>query len=298
MISSQEDEDTNSFDAPKSNCSSTNSRWNETLRFPRILHRILNDADLYDFSHIISWLPDQRSFKVKNNDLFVQEVLPVYCKQTRFKSFQRQCTYTHSSDGDTYVAQSHDSRCFLGCFSIILVVNLWGFERVHNGPNTGAYTHMYFVRDQPNLCQRMKRTIKSKRARTRTTPPAVSRTPMVVTPTRPPKHVVPNSVDSNRATSLSPRNSARVSVTPCPSSSPARQPSSTSSSKSWKKLFIPALGEQLGGTLQQQEPEPSSMDELFDEEAFSTVLQVLPACPRNCISCTLLLWQQRSFYHK
>lgn len=52
--------------------------------------RILNDAQLYNFEHIVSWQPDGLSFKVHKIHDFETQILPRYLEQTKVRSFQRQ----------------------------------------------------------------------------------------------------------------------------------------------------------------------------------------------------------------
>jgi hypothetical protein len=52
--------------------------------------------------------------------------MPLYFGNIKIKSFQRQ-------------------------------LNMWGFERVCNGPDRGAYTHEWFERGNPDLCHHMRR---------------------------------------------------------------------------------------------------------------------------------------------
>eukprot|EP00934_Nitzschia_sp_Nitz4_P005909 Nitzschia sp. Nitz4//scaffold83_size84149//80221//81249//NITZ4_005189-RA/size84149-processed-gene-0.68-mRNA-1//-1//CDS//3329558992//5899//frame0 len=145
------------------------SRWNQNRQFPWKLHMMLEDADLENFTHIVSWMSDQRTFRVHHNDLFVKEVLPMYFRQTQYKSFQRQ-------------------------------LNLWGFERVCEGPNFRGYTHQFFIRGLPDLCQNMKR-IRNKGLGTRKV--SSSSSPL------PPRTVTPASANQNRAR-------FNISVTACP----------------------------------------------------------------------------------
>ena len=51
---------------------------------------ILDDAQLYNFEHIVSWQPDGVSFKVHRIRDFETKILPRYLEQTKVRSFQRQ----------------------------------------------------------------------------------------------------------------------------------------------------------------------------------------------------------------
>lgn len=59
--------------------------------FPFLLHKMLNDAELYGFEEVVSWLNDGRSFKIHDKQKFVCEILFRYFRgQHQYKSFQRQ----------------------------------------------------------------------------------------------------------------------------------------------------------------------------------------------------------------
>jgi len=75
--------------------------------FPVKLHQILSARD---FEDIISWLPHGRSFRVLQPKAFEERVIPLFFRHGRYASFARQ-------------------------------VNGWGFKRVCNGPDYGAYYH-------------------------------------------------------------------------------------------------------------------------------------------------------------
>jgi hypothetical protein len=97
--------------------------------FPIKMHEMLDAADVKGFASIVSWLPDEdNAFKVHDAEKFVNQIMHRFFKQTKYKSFQRQ-------------------------------INIWGFERILNGPaaRKGAYKHACFVRGQPSLCKGMKR---------------------------------------------------------------------------------------------------------------------------------------------
>lgn len=97
-----------------------------TIPFPWKVHQLLNDAETQGFTHIVSWLPGHTAFRVHKQNLFVQEIMPRYFKQTKYRSFRRQ-------------------------------LNLWGFERLLRGPNRGGYQNANFVHRRPSLCHKMKR---------------------------------------------------------------------------------------------------------------------------------------------
>ena len=94
--------------------------------FPIVLYQLLEKSEEEDFTSIISWLSDRRSFKVHKRDDFVSSVLPKYFKQTKIKSFHRQ-------------------------------LNIYGFIRINQGQDAGAYRHDFFIRGQPQLLNQIKR---------------------------------------------------------------------------------------------------------------------------------------------
>jgi hypothetical protein len=98
------------------------------ISFPWKLHQLLEETDEREGCEcIISWLPDRKSFKVHDQKAFVDQILPRYFKVTKYKSFQRQ-------------------------------LNIYGFERITDkSANRGGYSHAYFVRGKPKLCENMKR---------------------------------------------------------------------------------------------------------------------------------------------
>jgi len=97
---------------------------NTRSNFPRKLHQIVSNPD---HSHIISWMPHGRAWKVHNKELFMSEVVPEYFVQTKYESFSRQ-------------------------------LNGWGFKRLHqSGNDFNAYYHDSFLRGLPHLTALMKR---------------------------------------------------------------------------------------------------------------------------------------------
>jgi hypothetical protein len=97
------------------------------FQFPCRVYDMLARSAADGFEHIVSWQRgNDEAFKVHEPDMFVARVMPLFFKQTKYKSFQRQ-------------------------------LNLYGFSRVDEGPIKGSYTHKFFVRNQRELCKRMAR---------------------------------------------------------------------------------------------------------------------------------------------
>jgi len=110
------------------------SGFRYVVPFPYRLHEMLSDVDANHDSSIVSWLPDGRHFKVHDPRRFVEIVIPSAFKQKSLKSFQRQ-------------------------------LHLYGFQRVHEGADKGAYYHEKFLRDDRDLCLTITRTKAPKRSR-------------------------------------------------------------------------------------------------------------------------------------
>uniref|UniRef100_A0A7S4EFW0 HSF-type DNA-binding domain-containing protein n=1 Tax=Pseudo-nitzschia australis TaxID=44445 RepID=A0A7S4EFW0_9STRA len=110
------------------------SGFRYVIPFPYRLHEMLSNVDTLHDSSIVSWLPDGRHFKVHDPLRFVESVIPSAFKQKSLKSFQRQ-------------------------------LHLYGFQRIHEGPDKGAYYHEKFRRDDRDLCLSITRAKAPKRSR-------------------------------------------------------------------------------------------------------------------------------------
>ncbi len=55
--------------------------------FPARLHAMLSDRQ---YSHIISWMPHGRAWKVNNKELLMEEAAPKFFGQSKYASFARQ----------------------------------------------------------------------------------------------------------------------------------------------------------------------------------------------------------------
>jgi hypothetical protein len=127
-----------SFEMPTQTPSSTGStgtaimipppfgRQGKSESFPGKLYRLMAHAEMVRDTHIVSFTPDGKSFKIHDPDAFMKDVSPNYFHQSQFLSFVRQ-------------------------------LNLYGFERILLGPNFGAYAHPSFVRGRPELLCNIKR---------------------------------------------------------------------------------------------------------------------------------------------
>lgn len=85
-------------------------------KLPVKLDAMLSDPE---FSHIISWMPHGRSWRILKPKTFVKEVLPKYFDYCNYNSFIR-------------------------------LVNAWGFRRFTSGPDRHSYYHevsFYFTRE-------------------------------------------------------------------------------------------------------------------------------------------------------
>ncbi|KAL7504381.1 hypothetical protein ACHAXN_002042 [Cyclotella atomus] len=73
------------------------------------------------------WISHGRAFIIRNEDVFASRVMSAYFKQTRFRSFIRQLL-------------------------------LWGFKRILDGVDHGAWYHPQFLRGKPSSLALVKRT--------------------------------------------------------------------------------------------------------------------------------------------
>ena len=98
--------------------------------FPRTLFRLLKQSDTSGYSHIISWLPHGRAFKIHNDKLFKKHVLSKYF-ESKFESFKRQ-------------------------------LYVYGFKKLgKRNTDAGAYFHEHFIRSHKELCCNLKKLNKT-----------------------------------------------------------------------------------------------------------------------------------------
>lgn len=134
QLSSLQQDDTNNFDdlplpSPHSlfhRDGTRRMRGGVIEPFPEKLHRLLLEVEAAGRSDVISFVSSGRAFQIHKADKFFKDIVPLYFRQSRLSSFKRQ-------------------------------LNLYGFELINTGPSRGGYFHELFIKDQPDLCRRMRR---------------------------------------------------------------------------------------------------------------------------------------------
>ena len=94
--------------------------------FPQRLHEMLETVENDNQENMISWQPHGRSFLIHKPEVFARQILPRFFAHSNFKSFQRQ-------------------------------LNLWGFNRITQGYDKGAYYNEFFLRGKRTLTRCMQR---------------------------------------------------------------------------------------------------------------------------------------------
>lgn len=97
-----------------------------TENFPVKLYRMLEETEKEANESILSFVANGRAFAVHQPKRFVSDIMPRYFTTSRISSFQRQ-------------------------------LNLYGFRRVTEGKNKGAYFHELFIKGQKALCKNITR---------------------------------------------------------------------------------------------------------------------------------------------
>eukprot|EP00804_Cyclotella_cryptica_P004560 CCRYP_006901-RA/>CCRYP_006901-RA protein AED:0.03 eAED:0.03 QI:164/1/1/1/0/0.5/2/643/201 len=94
--------------------------------FPMKVHRMLDQTKTEGLEAIVSWLKHGRAFKIHDPKAFAEVIMPRFFNQSKYTSFQRQ-------------------------------LNLYGFNRLSRGRDSGAYHHELFLRGKPTLATRLLR---------------------------------------------------------------------------------------------------------------------------------------------
>ena len=106
-----------------------NTKGGVKVPFPVKLFHLLEHIDLHEpeLAKIISWQPHGRCFMTRDvKKMEEQHVLKRFSRQINYSSFRRQ-------------------------------LNRWGFKRIIDGPDYGAYYHELFLRGKPYLCRAIER---------------------------------------------------------------------------------------------------------------------------------------------
>jgi len=90
--------------------------------FPETLYDIISAEEN---QHIISWLPHGQGFILHDKQRFASKILPRFFDGAKFASFTRR-------------------------------LNRWSFARFPRGPEMGAYSNPNFIRNRPELVQKMR----------------------------------------------------------------------------------------------------------------------------------------------
>jgi HSF-type DNA-binding len=97
-----------------------------TLPFPWKVHEMLGKVEKDGQDDIVSWLPHGNAFQVHKEKQFLDTIMPSYFKQSKFTSFTRQ-------------------------------LYIYGFQKIQDGPDKGAFVHKNFVKNNKFLCLAMPR---------------------------------------------------------------------------------------------------------------------------------------------
>lgn len=114
------DKDTNRGVSQSGPCGQQTATGGRGYSFPDQLYQMINTED----DSVMEWADSGKAFYIRAN---ITEKITKYFRQTKLESFQRQ-------------------------------LNLYGFTLLTKGEDRGAYFHPQFLRDQPELCQLIKRT--------------------------------------------------------------------------------------------------------------------------------------------
>jgi hypothetical protein len=94
------------------------------LPFPIKLHDLLEDTANNGSQNVVSWQPHGKAFRVHQPEVFARAIMPRYFKQTKYKSFLRQ-------------------------------LHVYGFRRIKEGVDEGAYFHGLFIENKKSMSLRM-----------------------------------------------------------------------------------------------------------------------------------------------
>jgi hypothetical protein len=128
-----------------------------TQPFPEKLHEMLErEPD----PNIVSWLPHGRAFLVRRPKEFTSHVMPKYVKRETLGT----CAALLLCPPNLSLSSNARFHFFFVRYfrqtkltSFQRQLNLYGFRRITQGADGGAYYHELFLRGRPQLCMRMQR---------------------------------------------------------------------------------------------------------------------------------------------
>lgn len=126
--------------------------------FPFLVYDLLEDAEKLGFTHTVSWSQDGTSFMVHDRKIFTDQILPIYFKQSQFKSFQRQLNF-YAFDrvrigplaGKQRILVFWQRQCASNTLSLHISLCC-----------SGSYAHPDFRRGSRRLCHLITRTSTTK----------------------------------------------------------------------------------------------------------------------------------------
>jgi hypothetical protein len=113
---------------------------------------MLQDATKNGFEHIVSWLPCGTAFKVFDQDLFEEFIIPGYFTMSKYKSFIRQLNFYQFR-----MFQPGKRENLLLAPSLLLVKAHYLITISPPYKTSGSYYHDYFTRDRLHDCQLVQR---------------------------------------------------------------------------------------------------------------------------------------------
>ena len=114
--------------------------------FPSRLYRFLNLVESYDLSHIASWQPHGRCFRIHNPKEFVNLTEPRYVNL--FLYLYRFAHYPLKFPFFSWFVYSKYS-------SFQRQLNIYGFTRITSGSDKNCYFHEHFLRGQKHLLHKI-----------------------------------------------------------------------------------------------------------------------------------------------
>jgi hypothetical protein len=90
-----------------------------SVHFPTLLHILLSQAEKLGYSHICSWQPHGRAFKIYNREKFVEKMAPLFSKQVSATLL----LITLTANTTTMILEGETDQSFLYFF----VDTLWIF---------------------------------------------------------------------------------------------------------------------------------------------------------------------------